>query len=164
MIHDSAIVERGAHVGANTHVWHFSHVRTLAFVGESCVLGKGVYIDTGVRIGDRCKIQNDVSVYQGVTLEDDVFVGPKVAFTNDPYPRAFGPWEPVPTRVCQGASLGAGAVILCGVTIGKYAMVAAGAVVTHDVPSYGKVKGNPAVLDGYVGKDGRPLEKAARHA
>ena len=161
MIHDSAIVERGAHVGANTHVWHFAHIRKLAFVGEDCVLGKGVYIDTGAHVGDRCKIQNGVSIYQGVTLENDVFVGPHAVFTNDPYPRAFGPWEPVATRIGYGASIGANATILCGVTIGHHAMVAAGAVVTHDVPPHGLVKGNPAVLYGYVGKDGRPLEKAA---
>jgi len=160
-IHASATVEPGARVGQGTKVWHHAHVRAGAFVGEDCVIAKGVYVDVGAEVGDRCKIQNGVSIYNGVTLENDVFVGPHAVFTNDPYPRAFGPWEPVPTRIGYGASIGANATILCGVTIGHHAMIAAGAVVTHDVPAHGLVKGNPAVLYGYVGKDGRPIQKAA---
>lgn len=163
-IHPTAIVEPSAHVGDRTRIWHHAHIRAGSHVGDDCVLGKDVYVDVGACISDRCKIQNGVSIYQGVTLEHDVFVGPHVVFTNDPYPRASGPWTPVPTRICYGASVGANATILCGVTIGHHAMVAAGAVVTRDVPPYGLVKGNPAVLDGHVGEDGRPVEKLAQVA
>lgn len=155
-IHHTAVVEPCAAIGKSTKVWHFAHIRTGAVIGRDCVLGKDVYVDVGAVIGDRCKIQNGVSIYQGVTLEDEVFVGPHVVFTNDLYPRAVGPWTPVPTRICQGASIGANATILCGVTVGRGAMVAAGAVVTHDVPPYGLVKGNPAVLSGYVDEQGPP--------
>ena len=157
LIHPTATVESPACIGEGTRVWHYAHVRAGAHVGRDCVLGKGVYVDVGAVVGDRCKIQNGVSVYCGVTLEDDVFVGPGACFTNDLYPRASGgEWELLLTLVRRGASIGANATILCGIVIGEYAMVAAGAVVTRAVPPYGLVQGNPATLAGYVNSAGRP--------
>ena len=114
-------------------VWRLSHLRSGAEIGRDCNLGRNVFIDTDVKIGDRCKIQNNVSVYEGVTLEDDAFVGPAAVFTNDRTPRAYGGWEVVHTLVRRGASIGGGSVIVCGVEIGERAMVGAGAVVTKDV-------------------------------
>ena len=166
MIHPTAEVEAGAQVGAGTRVWHHAHVRAGAVIGSECNLGYGVYVDAGVVIGDRVKLQNRVSVYQGVTIEDGVFVGPHVAFTNDKTPRAITPdgevlvvgdWTVLPTLVREGASIGAGAVILPGLTIGRWAMVAAGAVVSRDVPDHGLVAGNPARLTGYACSCGRTL-------
>jgi len=157
-IHPTAIVEEGATIGEGTRIWHFVHVRSGAKIGGNCNIGKDVYIDVGVEIGDNVKIQNGVSIYRGVKIEDDVFIGPYAVFTNDKYPRAFNRgWEVVPTVVKKGASIGANATIVCGVTIGEYAMVAAGAVVTKDVPSHGLVMGNPARLKGFVCYCGKPL-------
>lgn len=151
-VHPSAFVEEGAIIGARTKIWHHAHVRAGAIIGSDCVIGKDVYVDVGARIGDRCKVQNGVSVYQGVTLEDEVFVGPHVAFTNDRWPRAVGDWTLIPTRVCRGASIGANATILCGVTIGHRSMVGAGAVVVDDVPSDHVVCGNPATWVRLIGE------------
>jgi len=168
MIHPSAEVEPGAQVAESTQVWHSGHVRSGAVIGENCILGLGVYVDTGVRIGENCKLQNRVSVYRGVTIDDGVFVGPHATFTNDRNPRAVRPdggrvteedWINEPTRVMSGASIGAGAVILPGVTIGWWAMVGAGAVVTRDVPDHGLVTGNPAYLTGYVCQCGHNLRE-----
>ncbi|RLE66044.1 MAG: N-acetyltransferase [Thermoprotei archaeon] len=159
-VHPTAVVEEGVQIGEGTRIWHFAHVRKGAVIGKNCNIGKDVYIDADVKIGDGVKIQNGVSVYRGVTLEDKVFVGPYAVFTNDLYPRAFSKdWELVPTLVKEGASIGANATIVCGVTIGRYSMVAAGAVVTKDVPDYGLVLGNPARLVGFVCYCGRPLRK-----
>ncbi len=159
-VHPTAVVEDDVVIGEGTRIWHFVHVRRGARIGRGCNIGKGVYIDVGVVIGDRVKIQNFVSVYRGVTLEDDVFVGPHATFTNDLYPRSFNEdWELVPTLVKKGASIGANATIVCGVTIGEYAMVGAGAVVTKDVPPHGLVYGNPARLKGFVCYCGRPLRE-----
>ncbi len=128
-------------------------------IGHNCILGKDVYVDVGVRIGSNVKIQNNVSIYRGVTIEDGVFVGPHVCFTNDKRPRAINPdgtlktgddWELTATAIKRGSSLGAGSTIVCGVTIGEWAMVGAGSVVTHDVPAHGLVVGNPTRLIGYV--------------
>jgi len=158
-VHEKAVVEPGAEVGEGTKVWHFAHVRSGAKVGRNCVLGKDVYVDVGVVIGDGVKIENGVSVFRGVTIEDDAFIGPHAVFTNDKYPRSFSTdWEVVPTLVKRGASIGANATIVCGVTIGEYAMVAAGSVVTKDVPPHGLVAGNPARLIGFVCYCGRPLK------
>jgi acetyltransferase-like isoleucine patch superfamily enzyme len=166
VIHPTAEVEEGARVGAGTRVWRQAHVRSGAAIGADCNLGMGVYIDAGVVIGNRCKLQNRVSVYKGVTLEDGVFVGPHATFTNDKTPRAVTPdgavardddWTVVPTLVRVGASIGAGAVVLPGITVGRWAMVAAGAVVTRDVPDHGLVAGNPARLRGYACDCGRTL-------
>ncbi len=158
-VHPTAIVEEGAEIGEGTRIWHFAHVRTGAKIGRNCNIGKGVYIDVGVEIGDRVKIQNFVSVYRGVKVEDDVFLGPHATLTNDLYPRSFNEdWEVVPTLIKRGASIGANATIVCGVTIGEYAMVGAGAVVTKDVPPHALVYGNPARVRGFVCYCGRPLD------
>lgn len=144
-IHPTADISSSALIGEGTKVWINVQIRENAVVGENCILAKDVYIDLGVNIGDRCKIQNGVSVYSGVRLHDDVFVGPYVSFTNDRIPRAFNDtWEIIETVVENGASIGANATIICGVTIGEYAMVAAGSVVTRDVTPYTLVIGNPA--------------------
>jgi len=149
--HPTAVVEDGARVGEGTKIWHFAHVRAGATIGEDCTIGKDVFVDASATIGDRCKIQNGVSVYSGVTLEDDVFVGPSAVFTNDLRPRAEArDWRVVPTLVRTGASIGANATIVCGIEVGIYAMVAAGAVVTHNVADHELVIGNPARHAGWV--------------
>ena len=165
-IHESALVEDGAKIGRGTRIWHLVHVRSGATLGENCNIGRGVYIDANVSLGNSVKIQNYVSVYDGVTIEDGVFVGPHGAFTHDKIPRAVTPdmqlkgskeWSVVPTLVKAGASIGANAVIVCGVTIGRWAMIGSGSVVTKDVPDYGLVVGNPARLIDYVCPDGNRL-------
>lgn len=149
--HDSAIVEQGAEIGRQTEIWHHAHVRSGARVGAECMLGKNVFVDRGVTIGDRCRIQNNVSIYNGIELEADVFVGPSVVFTNDRTPRAGSvEWTVLPTLIRQGASLGANSTILCGITVGRYATVGAGAVVTRDVEDHWLVTGNPARHVGWV--------------
>ncbi len=158
-VHPTAIVEPDVKIGAGTKVWHHAHVREGARIGRNCVLGKCVYVDKNVRIGNGVKLQNRVSVYEGVTIEDDVFVGPHTTFTNDLYPRSFNKkWERMSTLVKKGASIGANSTILCGITIGKYAMVGAGSVVTKDVPDYALVLGNPARLVGFVCVCGKRVE------
>ncbi len=157
-IHPSAIVDEGAKIGEGTRIWHFAHIRGSAKVGAGCNIGKDVYIDADVTIGNNVKIQNGVSVYHGVTIEDDVFCGPHMTFTNDMHPRAFSDsWETVDTLVKKGASIGANATILCGIVLGEYCMVGSGAVVTKDVPAYGLMVGNPARLVGFVCKCGKPV-------
>jgi len=158
--HPTAIIEKNVKIGKNTRIWHFVHIREGAVIGENCNIGKCVYIDTDVKIGNNVKIQNFATIYRGVEIEDDVFIGPHVTFTNDLYPRAFSKnWKVVPTLVKKGASIGANATIICGVTIGEYAMIGAGSVVTRDVPNFGLVYGNPAKLKGYVCYCGRKLER-----
>ncbi len=160
-VHPSAEVEAGAHVGDGTRIWQLAHVRTGARIGAGCSLGRNVFVDEGVHVGDRVKVQNNVSVYRGVTLRDEAFVGPGVVFTNDLRPRAVArDWTVVPTVVHQGASLGGGATVVCGVQIGAAAMVAAGAVVTRDVPAHGLVMGNPARLAGWVCHCGAVLSRS----
>ena len=168
MIHPTAEVESGAKIGANAHIWHFAHVRAGAIIGSNCILGHSVYIDSGVILGDNVKLQNRVSVYRGVTIEDGVFVGPHASFTNDRYPRAITPegilasyddWTPLPTLVKYGASIGAGAIILPGVTIGRWALVGAGAVLSRDTTDHALVTGVPAVAVGYVCECGKPLNQ-----
>lgn len=150
-IHPTAEVSERAQIGRGTKVWHQAQVREGASIGENCVIGKGVYIDFDVSIGNGVKIQNFVSVYHGVTLEDEVFVGPSATFTNDLHPRApiWNEERIIRTLVRRGASIGANATVL-GVVIGEYAMVGAGAVVTHDVPERALVYGNPAKVRGFV--------------
>ncbi len=157
-VHPSAVVDEGANIGEGTRVWHFAHIRGTAKIGEGCNIGKDVYIDADVTVGNNVKIQNGVSVYHGVTIEDDVFCGPHMTFTNDLHPRAFSDsWETVDTLVKKGASIGANATILCGIVLGEYCMVGSGAVVTKDVPAFGLVVGNPARLVGFVCKCGKPV-------
>lgn len=160
MIHESARVDDGAEIGEGTKVWHFSHILAGSRVGSRCSIGQNVSIGPDVTIGDGCKIQNNVSVYKGVTLEDDVFCGPSCVFTNVINPRAFieRKDEFRPTLVKKGATIGANATIICGVTIGEYAMIGAGAVVTKDVPPYALMIGVPARQHGWVTKDGRRVE------
>ncbi|NLH22106.1 MAG: N-acetyltransferase [Methanothrix sp.] len=162
--HPTAIVE-SQDIGEGTKIWHFAHVRSGAKIGNSCNIGKSVYIDIGAEIGNNVKIQNFVSVYKGVAIEDDVFVGPSATFTNDLYPRAFI-WDEEhvsATRICRGASIGANATIICGITVGEYAMIGAGSVVAEDVPPFGLVLGNPGRLRGYVCRCGRRLEQEEKH-
>ena len=159
-IHETAIVEQGAAIGAGTGVWHHAHVRSGAVVGEECVLGKNVYIDTEARVGNRCKIQNNVNVYHGVIIEDDVFVGPSATFTNDLVPRAFNSeWSITATLVQRGASIGAHATIVCGTTLGQFCMVAAGATVTRDVAPHQLVAGTPARHHGWVCRCGNVINR-----
>lgn len=157
-IHPTANVSDKAVIGEGTKVWINVQIREQAQIGEGCILSKDVYIDHAVKIGARCKIQNSVSVYHGVEIGDDVFVGPNACFTNDKVPRAFNSdWQITPTRVENGASIGANATLVCGITIGEYAMVAAGSVVTRDVPPYTVVMGNPARAVGRVDKQGNRI-------
>ncbi len=157
-IHPTAIVEDGAIIGRGTRIWHRSHVRAGSSIGADCSIGFAVFVDVGVVIGDRCKIQNHVSIYRGVVLEDEVFVGPAVSFTNDRYPRAASTeWDAMPTVIRRGASVGANATIVCGVEVGGWAMIGAGAIVTSDVPKHGLVTGSPAELRGWVCVCGHPL-------
>lgn len=169
-IHATADVSEKAKIGDGTSIWHHCQVREGAQVGKNCILGKGVYIDAGVTIGDNVKIQNYVSIYHGVTLEDGVFVGPHVCFTNDLRPRAINPngtlkaaddWILSKTLIKHGAALGANSTIRCGVTIGEWAMIGSGSVITHNVPPFGLVVGNPARLIGYVCPCGERLVKSS---
>ncbi len=164
-IHPTAEVSQQARVGEDTVIWHWVQVREGARIGPRCKLGKDAYIDTDVIVGADCKIENFATIYKGVTLGDGVFIGPHVCFTNDPYPRAISAdWQLVPTSVEDGVSIGANATIVCGVKIGKHAMVAAGAVVTKDVPAHALVAGVPAKIKGWVCDCGRPLDRVMRCA
>jgi UDP-2-acetamido-3-amino-2,3-dideoxy-glucuronate N-acetyltransferase len=163
-IHPSALVEDGAQIGDDTKIWHLAHIRGGAVIGSECIIGRGCFIDSGAIVGSRVKIQNYVSVYHGVEIEDGVFIGPNAVFTNDKVPRAITPegalksatdWVVAKTRVGYGASIGANATIVCGVTIGRWAMIGSGAVVTKDVPDYAVVVGNPAHVIGRVDEEGR---------
>ncbi|NHZ87682.1 N-acetyltransferase [Massilia sp. CCM 8733] len=159
IIEASAIVDPGAMLGAGTRVWHFAHVCGGARIGAACSLGQNVFVGNDVRIGDRCKIQNNVSVYDAVTIEDEVFCGPSMVFTNVWNPRAAIERKDAyrPTLVKRGASIGANATIVCGVTIGRYAFIAAGAVVTRDVPDFALMAGVPARQTGWIGRHGERL-------
>lgn len=162
IIHPTASVDPRAGIGAGSRIWINVQIRENAKIGLGCILSKDVYIDHAVTIGDRCKVQNSVSVYNGVTIGDDVFVGPNACFTNDKVPRANNAdWSVTPTVVKSGASIGANATIVCGITIGEYAMVAAGSVVTKDVAPYSLVMGNPARHVSYVDEAGNRVEKPA---
>ncbi|SFB02229.1 transferase hexapeptide (six repeat-containing protein) [Amycolatopsis marina] len=165
---DGAQVAQTAKLGENTKIWDLAQVRENAELGENCIVGRGAYIGTGVRVGDNCKIQNNALVYEPAELAAGVFIGPAVVLTNDTYPRAVNPdgslksasdWDAVGVTIAEGASVGARAVCVAPVRIGAWATVAAGAVVTKDVPDFGLVVGVPARRVGWVGKAGAPLRQ-----
>ena len=171
-VHESSYVDEGAQIGSDTNIWHFCHVMKSAVIGERCNIGQNVFVASDVKIGDNVKIQNYVSVYHGLTIEDGVFVGPHVCFTNDMRPRAVNPdgslkaaddWVLSKTLVRRGAALGANSTIRCGITIGEWAMVGSGSVVTKDVPAHGLVYGNPAQLHGFVCACGEIMEKESQN-
>jgi UDP-2-acetamido-3-amino-2,3-dideoxy-glucuronate N-acetyltransferase len=160
-------VDPGATVGQGTTVWHYAQIREGAVLGRDCVIGRGAYVGPGVRIGDHCKIQNYALVYDPAVVDDGVFIGPAVVLTNDRYPRAVSPdgalrsaddWDPVGVTIHHGASIGARSVCVAPVTIGAWALVAAGSTVIRDVPAFALVAGSPAKQVGWVGKQGVPLE------
>ncbi len=156
--HPTAVVSEKAKIGEGTKIWHHAQVREGAVIGRNCILGKCAYVDADVRIGSGVKIENRASIFRGVTVEDDVFIGPHVVFTNDKYPRAFSrQWVIVPTLVKRGASIGANCTVICGVTVGEYSMAGAGSVITRDVPPHALVVGNPARLAGYVCRCGNRI-------
>ncbi|HLS47716.1 MAG TPA: acyltransferase [Gemmatimonadales bacterium] len=159
-LHQSSYVDEGASVGGGTKIWHFCHVMPGAVIGTGCSLGQNVVVMNGVRIGNNVKIQNNVSVYEGVTLEDDVFCGPSCVFTNVINPRSHVSRreEYRPTLVRRGTSIGANATIVCGVTLGEYAFVGAGAVITSDVPAFGLMLGVPARRVGWMCRCGERLQ------
>jgi len=163
-IHESAYVDQPCNIGDGTRVWHFCHIMKNATIGKDCILGQNVYVGSNTVIGDRCKIQNNVSLYDGVILEDDVFCGPSMVFTNVVNPRSSvsRKHEFKQTLVKRGASIGANASIVCGITIGQYSFVGAGAVVTKDVPDYALVYGNPARIMSWMCQCGTKLKFKAR--
>ena len=166
LVHETAIIDAGARVGEGTCVWHWVHVSGGAIIGENCSLGQNVYVGNDVRIGNNVKIQNNVSVYDAVTLEDDVFCGPSMVFTNVYNPRSAvsRKGEYRRTLVRRGATLGANSTIVCGVTVGRYAFVGAGAVVNRDVPDFALMLGVPARLVGWMSRHGERLEFAGEQA
>lgn len=160
-IHESSYIDNGVIIGNGTKIWHFSHIQQGASIGENCTLGQNVNVGCQVKIGNGCKIQNNVSIYDGVTLEDYVFCGPSCVFTNDLTPRAEFPKgfdRHIKTLVKRGASIGANATIVCGVTIGEYAMIGAGAVVTKDVPAYTLIIGVQTKIVKEIDKYGNLVE------
>lgn len=160
--HESAVIDAGARIGAGSTIWHFCHIMPGTVIGAGCNIGQNVVIGPDVRVGDGCKVQNNVSIYKGVTLEDGVFCGPSMVFTNVYNPRAHirRMDDARPTLVRRGASLGANCTIVCGVTIGRFALVGAGAVITHDVADHALVYGNPARVHGWVCECGEKLDDA----
>ncbi|HXI13958.1 MAG TPA: acyltransferase [Thermoanaerobaculia bacterium] len=159
-VHESAYVDEPAQIGDGTKIWHFCHIMSGARIGQRCILGQNVFVATGVIIGNNVKIQNNVSLYTGVTLEDDVFCGPSCVFTNVTNPRSeiLRKDEYRPTLIRRGVTIGANATIVCGTTVGRYAFVAAGALVRRDVPDYALMVGVPAVQKGWMSRHGHRLQ------
>lgn len=167
-IAETALVSSEAKISENTKIWHFSQIREFAVVGKSCIIAKSVYIDSGVTIGDKVKIQNNVSIFRGVTIEDNVFIGPHVCFANDLYPRSVTPelvlksdsdWEVERTSIASGVSIGANSTILPGISIGKWALIGAGSLVSKNIPPYALAYGNPVQLKGVVAPDGKVISR-----
>ena len=160
--HESVVIDDNVSIGSNTKIWHFSHIQSNAKIGENCTLGQNVNVANNVVIGNNVKIQNNVSVYEGVELEDYVFCGPSMVFTNVIRPRSEFPQNESglynKTLVKKSASIGANATILCGITIGKYAFIGSGAVVLQDIPDFALIVGNPGKLIGWVNEKGNQLE------
>jgi len=156
----TAVIDEGATIGKETAIWHFSHIMSEAIIGDNCTIGQNVLVSSQAVLGNNVKVQNNVSVYTGVTCEDDVFLGPGCVFTNVINPRSFisRKEEYRPTLVKKGATIGANATIICGITIGEYAMIGAGAVVTKDVPDYALIVGNPGKQTGWVNKEGNTVK------
>lgn len=159
-VHPTAIIDPGAQIGAGTKIWHFSHIMEGAIIGANCSLGQNVFVASGVKIGRGTKVQNNVSIYSGVICEEEVFLGPSMVFTNVSNPRSAvnrkGAYEK--TLVQRGATIGANATIVCGLRIGRYAFIGAGAVVTKDVPDYALIVGNPARQLGWMSENGQRLD------
>jgi UDP-2-acetamido-3-amino-2,3-dideoxy-glucuronate N-acetyltransferase len=157
--HETAIVDEGARIGAGTRIWHFSHVCAGSEIGENCVFGQNTMVADGVIIGSNVKVQNNVAIYAGVEIEDDVFLGPSCVLTNVTNPRSQVVRQSLyeQTLIRRGATVGANATMICGITVGRYAFIAAGAVVTRDVPDYGLVLGVPGQLQGWMSRHGHPL-------
>ncbi|MCL4384848.1 MAG: N-acetyltransferase [Cyanobacteria bacterium] len=167
-VHSTAIIDDNVIIGKNTKIWHYTHVRGGVIIGESCILGKGVYIDFDVKIGNNVKIQNNSSIYHGSIIEDGVFIGPHVCLTNDKFPRAINEngslksdsdWQVGTILIRRGASIGAGSIILPNITIGKFSLVGAGSIVTNDVKDYTLVYGNPAKVHGKVNRSGEIIKR-----
>lgn len=159
-VHPSAVVDEPARIGAGTKIWHFSHIMTDVTLGENCNLGQNVFVGKGVVLGNNVKVQNNVSIYAGVTCEDDVFLGPSMVFTNVINPRSAvnRRGEYLETYVEQGVTIGANATIVCGIRLGKFAFIGAGAVVTKDIPPYALIVGNPGRQMGWMSEYGERLE------
>lgn len=158
--HETSIIDQNVPIGKGTKIWHFSHISSGAIIGSNCTLGQNVFVGGKAIIGNNVKIQNNVSVYDGVTLEDYVFCGPSMVFTNDLVPRSKYPKHGnyAATKVKEGASIGANVTIVCGVTIGKHALIGSGSVITKDVPDFALVYGNPGTIKGWVCEHGNKLD------
>ena len=159
--HETAIVEEGAKIGDNTKIWHFAHIRESAKIGDNCTISKDVYIDANAMIGNNVKVGNGVSIWNGMTIEDGVMISPNSCFTNDLYPRAeiWNEKRLKKTLIRKGSTIGANSTILCGIEIGKYALIGAGSVVTKNVPNHALMMGNPARIRGYVCTCGNRLNE-----
>lgn len=159
--HPQSIVENGAHIGAGTRIWAFTNIKDGAVIGHGCNICDGCYVEKGAVIGHHVTVKNNVALYDGITLEDDVFVGTGTSFINDRHPRSHRPdaWALEKTLIRRGATIGSGSVILCGITVGEYAVIGAGSVVTKDVPPATVVAGNPAVFLGYACRCGKRLNE-----
>ena len=160
-VHESSFVDEGVQIGKGTRIWHFSHIQSGARIGAECIFGQNVNVGNNVKVGNYCKIQNNVSIYEGVELQDYVFCGPSMIFTNIRLPRSEFPQQGIKyyekTLVKKSASIGANATIVCGITIGEYALIGSGSVVTKDVPAFALVIGNPGKITGWVSKIGERL-------